>query len=164
MSRLGDTAKNAKAKAQEGLSSARETGAAAKRKAGEYYDRGRDAAARGAQSSKDMAHKAKVASGETIERNPLAAVVGGLALGAIIGALLPKSEREQKALGKTGKKMNDRAKNAASAAKEAGKARMAEVGLDADNAREQFKDVFGRATEAAKAAGKAATEAARKGK
>ncbi len=167
MSKLSDATKKAKAKAKGGINSTRKragkTGGAARRKAGEVYERGRDAAARSAKSSKEMAEKAKQKSGETIEGNPLAVVAGGLALGAILGALLPKSEREQKVLGKTGKKMNDAARKAANAAKEAGKAKMAEVGLDADHAREQFKDVFGKATEAAKAAGKAAADSARKG-
>ena len=105
MSKLTDTARNAKAKAGE-------KGAAAKRKAGEVYGRGRDAASRSAQSSREMAQKAKAKSGETIDRNPFAAVVGGLALGAIAAALLPKSEREQKVLGKTGKEMVERAAKA----------------------------------------------------
>jgi hypothetical protein len=156
MNKLTETAKMAKAKATE-------TKAAAKRKAEIVYERGRGAAAKSAETSREAARTVKVKSSETINSSPLAVVAGGLALGAILAALLPKSEREQKVLGKTGKKINDRAKQAVDAAKQAGKARMEEVGLSADTAREQFKEIFGKATEAAKAAGEAARDAAKKG-
>ena len=154
MNKLTDTAKMAKTKATA-------TKAAAKRKAEEVYGRG--AAAKSAETSREAARTVKAKSSETINSSPLAVVAGGLALGAILAALLPKSEREQKMLGKTGKTLNDRAKQAVNAAKEAGKARMEEVGLSADSAREQFKEIFGKATEAAKAAGEAARDAAKKG-
>ena len=156
MNKLTDTAKMAKTKATA-------TKAAAKRKAEEVYERGRGAAAKSAETSREAARTVKAKSSETINSSPLAVVAGGLALGAILAALLPKSEREQKMLGKTGKTLNDRAKQAVNAAKEAGKARMEEVGLSADSAREQFKEIFGKATEAAKAAGEAARDAAKKG-
>ncbi|MGL5839899.1 MAG: hypothetical protein ACRCY3_15505, partial [Sphingorhabdus sp.] len=89
-------------------------------------------------------------------------VAGGLALGAIIGMLLPKTEQEKKVLGKAGKKINDTAKRAANAAKDAGKAKVSEVGLDADAIRVQFRNLVDKASEAVKAAGKAAAEETRK--
>jgi len=155
MSKISEAAKNAKTKAGD-------KGVAAKRKAGELYGRGKDAAARGAQSSKDMASKARHKSSETLDSNPLVAVAGGLALGAIIGALLPTTSREKKVMGGAGKKINARAKTAASAAKEAGRQRMSEVGLDAETAKGQMKDFLGKAADAAKAAGSAASDAAKK--
>lgn len=158
--------KNVSARARQGLTSAKrkasDSSAAAKKKAGEIYGKGRDAASRGAQNSKALAGKAKQKSGESIEANPLLTVAGGLALGAIVGALLPRSEREEKIMGKTGKKINDGARQAASAAKEAGKKTMAEVGLDAEHAKGQLKDIFGKANEAAKAAGTAAKDSVKK--
>ena len=49
-------------------------------------------------------------TGDGIDKNPLAIVLGGIALGAIVGALLPRTERETKLMGKTGKKLNKKAK------------------------------------------------------
>lgn len=155
MSKISEAAKNARTKAGD-------KGVAAKRKAGEIYNRGRDAASRGAESSKELASKARDKSSETVDSNPLVAVVGGLALGAVIGALLPTTSRERKVMGRTGKKINDRAKTAVNAAKDAGQQRMSEVGLDAEHAKDQVKAIFGKATDAAKAAGNAASEAAKK--
>ena len=103
-----------------------------------------------------------VKSGDTIDKNPLAIVLGGIAIGAIIGALIPRTEQEVKMLGKTGKKLNKKAKKMASAAKSAGKAQVDSLGLGSDAMREQFRLFVGKASEALKAAGQAATEAARK--
>jgi ElaB/YqjD/DUF883 family membrane-anchored ribosome-binding protein len=88
--------------------------------------------------------------------------LGGLALGAIVGALLPKSQREEKLLGSTGKKLNSKAKEIAQAAKQAGMDKVDSLGINKDSAREQFRDLVSKATEAVKAAGQAAGAAARK--
>ena len=166
MNKLSEGIKSATGSAKDGLATAKakagETTAAARRKAAGAYDKSRDVAARSVQSTKEMASKAKAKSGDTIDKNPLAIVFGGLALGAIIGALLPKSEREQKMLGKTGKKLNDKAKQVTEAAKKAGMNKVDDLGINKDAAREQFRDLVGKATEAVKAAGKAAGDAARK--
>jgi hypothetical protein len=105
------------------------------------------------ESSKQLAKKAGKASSDGIDKNPLAIVAGGIALGAIIGMLLPKTEREKKALGKAGKAINETAKRAANAAKDAGKAKVAEVGLGSDAIRDQFRDLVSKAAKR-KAAGR----------
>src|SRR5918998_1177742 len=43
---------------------------------------------------------------EGIDSNPVAAVVGGLAIGAIVAALLPRTSREDEYLGTVGRKIN----------------------------------------------------------
>lgn len=155
MSKLGDGIKSASSTAREGAASARE-------QANKAYGAGREAAARGVQTSKEMAHKAAMKSGDAIDRNPIAVVLGGLAVGAIVGALLPRTEREKKALAPAGKKINERATQVADAAKKAGKEKIDALGLNGDAVREQFRDLVNKATEAVKAAGQAAGEAARK--
>ena len=70
------------------------------------------AASRSVESSKQLAKKASKASSDGIDKNPLAIVAGGIALGAIIGMLLPKTQREKKVLGKAGKVINETAMNA----------------------------------------------------
>jgi ElaB/YqjD/DUF883 family membrane-anchored ribosome-binding protein len=166
MSKLGDNLKSATGTARQSIAHAsgraREAGAAAKRSASAVAEKGKNAAARGVESSKQLAKKAGKASADGIDKNPLAIVAGGIAIGAIIGMLLPKSEREQQVLGKAGKAINDTAKRAVNAAKDAGKAKVDEVGLGTEAMREQFRDLVGKASEAVKAAGKAAADEARK--
>ncbi len=54
---------------------------------------------------------------------PAAAVVGGLALGALLGYVLPRTEREREWLGATGRKLTDAAREAAQKGLEAGRER-----------------------------------------
>lgn len=166
MSKIGDSIKTAADSAKDGIAAAKvktsETSAAAKEKAAEAYEKGREAAARGVQQSRDLAHKAAEKTSDGIDKNPLAIVLGGIAIGAIVGALLPRTERETKVLGKAGKKLNKKAKKMADAAKAAGKDKVESLGLNGDAVRDQFRDLVSKAAEAVKAAGQAATEAAKK--
>lgn len=155
MSKLGDNLKTA-------TDAAKSAGASAKRNAAAAVDRSKAAATRGVQSSKAMAKKAGETTGQTIDKNPLAIVAGGIAIGAILGMLIPKSERETKVLGKAGKKVNETAKRAVDAAKSAGKEKVDNLGLNQDALRDQFRDLVSKASEAVKAAGKAAADEARK--
>ena len=166
MSKIGDSIKTAADSAKEGLATAKakttEPSGAAREKAAEAYEKGREAAARGVQQSREVAHNVAIKTGDGIDKNPLAIVLGGIALGAIVGALLPTTEREKKVMGKTGKKLNKKAKEMAKAAKAAGKQQVDSLGLNGDAMREQFRDLVSKAALAVKAAGEAATEAAKK--
>ncbi len=167
MSKIGDSIKTATHNAKEGLASAKaktsETSAAAREKAAEAFEKGREAAARGVQQSRDVAHNVAIKTNDGIDKNPLAIVLGGIALGAIIGALLPTTEREKKVMGKTGKKLNKKAIEMAKAAKAAGKEQVDSLGLNGDAVREQFRDLVSKAALAVRAAGEAAkAEAAKK--
>ncbi len=165
MTTLSEGIKSATETAKDGIATAKaktvQTSAAAREQAAKAYESGREAAARGVNTSKDLAAKAIVKSGDTIDRNPLAIVIGGIAIGAIIGALIPRTEREVKLLGKTGKKLNKKARKMADAAKSAGKSQVDSLGLNGDAMREQFRVLVSKASEAVKAAGQAATEAAK---
>lgn len=98
---------------------------------------------------------------EGIDSNPVAAVVGGLAIGAIVAALLPRTSREDELLGSVGRKINDGAREAARAAREAGKTQLDELGLSRDGIRSKLDDFTGKAVGAVKASAGAATVAAR---
>lgn len=165
MSKLGENLKSATETARETIAQAsekaRDASVAAKRSAAIAAEKGKQAATRGVENSKQLARKAGKASTDGIEKNPLAIVAGGIAIGAIIGMLLPKTEREKKVLGKAGKAINATAKRAAGAAKDAGKAKFAEAGLNSDAVRDQFRDLVTKASEAVKAAGQAAAKEAR---
>jgi len=166
MSKIGESIKSAKDSAKEGLASAKastsKTSAAAREKAAEAYEKGREAAARGVQQSRDYAHKAAEKTHDGIDKNPLAIVPGGDAIGGTVAARLPRTESETKLMGKTGKKLNKKAKEMAKAAKTAGKDKVDSLGLNGDAVRDQFRDLVSKAAEAVKAAGVAATEAAKK--
>jgi hypothetical protein len=113
-------------------------------------------------AARKLATKASARASSGIDKNPLAIILGGVALGAIVGALLPRTERETKLMGKAGKKLNKKAKKMAEAAKDAGKKKIDSLGLNSDAARDQFRALVIKATEAVKAAGQAASEEARK--
>ena len=78
-------------------------------------------------SARERASGAVSTSRDTIESNPVVAIAGGLALGAILGAVLPTSRREQELLGDVGSRVTDAAKGVASSAVEAGRSQVDEL-------------------------------------
>src|SRR5665213_871824 len=61
-------------------------------------------------SARDSARDAGRRTVEGIESNPMAVVVGGLALGVLIGALVPGSRRERELFGPVGRRITDTAR------------------------------------------------------
>jgi hypothetical protein len=100
-------------------------------------------------------------AGEGIDSNPVAAVIGGLAIGAVVAALLPRTRREDELLGDVGRRLNDSAVEAARAAREAGKGQLDELGLSRDGLRGKLDEFTGRAVGAIKDSAGAAAGAAR---
>jgi hypothetical protein len=98
---------------------------------------------------------------EGIDSNPVAAVFGGLAIGAIVAALLPRTSREEELLGGVGRKINDSAREAARAAKEAGRGQLDELGLSRDGLQSKLNEFTDRAVGAVKSSAGAAAGAAR---
>lgn len=96
-----------------------------------------------------------------IDSNPVAAVVGGLAIGAIVAALLPRTSREEELLGGVGRKLTDTARDAANAAKEAGRGQLDELGLSRDGLQSRLNAFTDRAVGAVKTSAGAAAGAAR---
>jgi hypothetical protein len=116
----------------------------------------RDSASHAYESTRETAATAAARAGEGIEANPLAVLAGGVALGAVLGALLPKTESEQKVLGPLGKRLSETAVAAAAAAREAGKEQLSNAIPDKDAAKESLRKAFGNVVEAAKDGGKSA--------
>lgn len=108
----------------------RETASAAGTRASEAYAVARERTRSAYGAARDRASSAYDSTREEIDRNPAAALVGGLALGAILAAVLPKTRQEAQLLGDWGKKLNDRARSAASSAKEAGIGKLDELGVN----------------------------------
>ena len=149
----------AKEIATEGSLAAREKMSESKARAASLLGEGREKAAESVAATREAAKKAVAKSEETIANSPLAIVAGGAALGILIGMLLPKSKAERKYVGGAGRKINETARTAYQAAKDASRDQIGEMGLSGDNMRAQFKDLFGKAIEAAKTAMAAAQDA-----
>ena len=145
--------------ANEGTVVAREKMSESKARAAALLGDGREKAAESVAATREAAKKAAARSEETITNSPLTIVAAGAALGVLVGALLPKSKTEGKFVGGAGRKINETAKTAYQAAKDASRDQISEMGLSNDNLRNQFKDMFGKAIEAAKTAMAAAQDA-----
>jgi hypothetical protein len=104
---------------------------------------------------------ARGSAADTLGEAPLLALAGGIAAGALIAALLPRTDAETKALRPAARRVKDTARQAFSAAKDTGSKRLDELGLSTDKASETIRNLFGELTDAAKASGSAALEAAR---
>jgi ElaB/YqjD/DUF883 family membrane-anchored ribosome-binding protein len=127
-----------KGRADEALGSARERAIAA-------YDGARDSAAAVGRKASDQLGEA-----------PLAVLAGGIAAGAILAALLPTSRRERELLAPVTDNLRDRASAAVAAAKDAGQARLDELGLTRDAGGQAVRSIVDGATDALKVSAKAA--------
>ncbi len=84
--------------------------AAARERTASAYDAARTRAS-------DATRKAN----EQLSVYPISAVVGGFLLGALVGALIPRTERETKLIGKAGRRVAGVAKDAAQRGLDAGR-------------------------------------------
>jgi hypothetical protein len=98
---------------------------------------------------------------DTLGQAPLLALAGGIAAGALIAALLPRTEAETRALRPTARRVKDTAKAAFDAAKGTGTQRLDELGLNRDKAEDTIRSLLEGVADAAKASANAALEAAR---
>lgn len=106
-------------------------------------------------ATRERASAATQRATQGIEEAPLAILAGGLALGAIAGALLPRTDREVETLGPLGRKITDAASDAARAARDAGKE---ELGLFTDAPTSPLQAIVNKALGAVTAAGGAAAK------
>jgi hypothetical protein len=134
----------------------RETADAARAKASEAYEVARERTSAAYESARESANRARQKTSDGIEANPVAALIGGLALGGLLAAILPKTQREDELLGDYGRKINEKAREAARAAKEAGKTKLDELGYNKDTARQKVESLKKDVTEIANAAAKQA--------
>lgn len=95
-------------------------------------DRTRDAAS-------DVARR----TAQSIETNPLGIIVGGLAVGVLAGALLPRTEKEKELLAPVGKRLGESARAAIQTARDQGRSELETRGFTRDAAQEQVKNLLG---------------------
>lgn len=136
-----------------------ETYGTARDKAGDAYDAAREKAADAYEATREKAAAASRAAADGIDGNPIAALVGGIALGVLVGALLPRTQREADALGPLVGRLSEGARAAASAAREAGQEKLDELGLNRATARDTVAKLMDTAVKAATSAGTAAADA-----
>ncbi|HET9355237.1 MAG TPA: hypothetical protein VFO42_03620 [Sphingomicrobium sp.] len=124
-------------------------------------DSARDRAVEAYDSARDAARRAGRSASDQVGDAPLIALGGGLALGALIAALLPTSRRERELLGPVTDRIKDTATSAAQAARDAGTARLDELGLTRDRGGDVLRQVVDGATDALRASAKAAATTVR---
>jgi hypothetical protein len=122
----------------------------ARQRAIEAYDSARDGVA-------DAGRKAA----GTLSEAPLIALAGVAAAGALIAALLPRTKAETEALRPTVRRVRKTAKAAIDAARETGSGRLNELGITRDKGEDTIRSLFRGVTDAAKASGQAALDAAK---
>ena len=101
-------------------------------RAGDIYDSARTAAVDAYDSAREKAADAKERATDGIDEAPLIALAGGLAVGVLLAALLPRTKQEDKLLGPIGEKITGSARDAVEAAKEAGRDKLNELNLTRD--------------------------------
>lgn len=104
----------------------------ARERSREIYDTARERVANAYDSSK-----------KEIDANPAAFLIGGVAIGALLAALIPRTQREVELLGDFGRKLNDKAKDAARSARTAGIAKIDDLGMIPEAARSKVKELAG---------------------
>jgi len=95
----------------------------------------------------------------SLSEAPLLALAGGLAAGALITALLPRTKAETRALKPAVRRVRKTAKAAVEAARETGGDKLNELGLTREKGEETIRSLFQGVTDAAKASGQAAVDA-----
>lgn len=91
-----------------------------------------------------------IRSAESLTENPLALLAGGIALGVLIGVLIPRHSKEREALAPLGKKLADGASAAARAAREAGQSEIESLLPDKQATRDRVSKLIESVVEAAK--------------
>ena len=98
-------------------------------------------------------------AGDAVTSAPLIAIAGGLAAGALLAALLPRTEAETKVLRPHIRRVKKTAQAAMDAARETGSDRLSELGLTREKGEQTIRSLFEGVTDAAKASGQAAVDA-----
>lgn len=131
-------------------------------RAGDAYDSARERAIEAYDSARERTSEAQAKAKQGIGEAPLIALGGGLALGALLAALLPKTKAEDKLLGSVGEKITGGARAAADAAKEAGREKLTELNITRDAGASAVQSLFKGLGDAARVSGEAALGAVRK--
>lgn len=98
---------------------------------------------------------------DTLSEAPLIALAGGIAAGALIAALLPRTSTEEQLVRPTVRRARQSAKAAVKAARQTGKDRLNELGFSRKQGEETLANFLQVLKDTARASADAAVEAAR---
>jgi hypothetical protein len=98
---------------------------------------------------------------DTLGQAPLLALAGGLAAGALIAALLPRTDAETRLVRPTARRVKNSARAAAEAARDTGKQRFEDLGFTREQGAKQLNNFLDGLRDTAKASADAALEAVR---
>ena len=126
------------------------------------YDRensetGRSPRQRAIEAYESAGQRAREGLGEA----PFIALAGGLAAGALIAALLPRTDSESRLVRPTARRVKDTARAAYQAARDTGEQQLGELGLTREKGEESLRSLFRGVTDAAKASAQSALDTAR---
>lgn len=118
----------------------------------------REAATHAFDTTRETAADAARRAAAGLETNPLGVLIGGLAVGVLAGAVIPRSAREKELLGPLGQQLGSRARTAFEAARSAGMDELDSRGLTKDGIRDQARGLLDGVGKALSSAGSAAVK------
>jgi ElaB/YqjD/DUF883 family membrane-anchored ribosome-binding protein len=151
-----------RAKADTARTTVSQAYSAAREKASSAYDSAREKTSTAYGTARTRASQTRERATVALDENPVAALVGGIALGALVGALLPRSSREAELLSGVGEKINETSRRVADAARDTAKETIDSYGLGGDFALDKVSSFFENATKAVSLIGAAAQGAVQK--
>jgi hypothetical protein len=98
---------------------------------------------------------------DTLGQAPLLALAGGIAAGALIAALLPRTDTEARLVRPTARRVKNTARAALNAARDTGAQRLDELGLNRQKGEATIRSLLDGLTDAARASANAAADAVR---
>jgi hypothetical protein len=96
-------------------------------RASDVYRAARERTASAYEAARSRAEDVTRQATDQLAIYPVAAVLGGFAVGALLAAVLPRSAREEDLLGKTGRRITGAAREAAQRGLEAGKEQVEQI-------------------------------------
>lgn len=153
-SRVRDRASGARSSASDRAHSARDY-------TSDKWQSARERTSDYASRARTKASDARQRAAQGYDENPLTGALVGIAAGALLGLLLPRTQRENEMLGETRDRLADAAKSAARAAADTAKQQLDEKGLNMDAAKAKLAEVGQQAKDVARTAAQTAASEAK---
>jgi hypothetical protein len=96
-------------------------------RAAEAYQAARERTASAYEAARSRAGDVTRQATDQLSLYPVGAVIGGFAIGALLAALLPRTQQEKRVLGKTGRRLTVAARDAAQRGLDAGKEEIEQI-------------------------------------
>ena len=125
-------------------------------RAGEAIDSARESAIEAYDSAREGAVAAGRSFGDGIGSAPLATLAGGLAVGALVAALLPRTRVEGKLIGPVGERVTGAGRAAVDAARSAGQDKLADLNITREAGKGVVDSIVDGLGQAVRASGQAA--------